>query len=395
MPRKTLIFASSHRFSSTVRLGSAYLASAMAKRGWRVLYLEQPTSPFHIFHPRTRRVALDKALKAVRQSAGACSAAAYEEGVEVVNALTLVPHVDFPGFRSEFTLKNWLSASFPRIVRMVANRGFAEARAVVFDSPYFYPLVQALGLPSVYRYADRLERMSGVTGEMLKMQRPMLREVDLLLCTNSILAADAVDRSGPVLQLPNGVDIDRFSAPHQEPIELTRIAEPRVIYAGAMDKWFDAEALEFAVRMLPSVSFVLLGDARSLPASLREIPNVYPLGQVSFLRVPEFLQRAQVGIIPFDMNNMGDLVSAISPLKLYEYCAVGLPVVTYSATEFDVINAPVERYRSPQEFLDGIKRALSQDTEAMREERRNWAANASWDNRAASLETALESLRQP
>lgn len=51
MTAKQIIIASTHPFMADMRLGTSYLAEALCKLGWNVLYIEQPTSPLHLVHP--------------------------------------------------------------------------------------------------------------------------------------------------------------------------------------------------------------------------------------------------------------------------------------------------------------------------------------------------------
>ena len=43
----TVVVAPTHGWNSTVRVSSHHLALAFAKRGWRVLFLATPVSPWH------------------------------------------------------------------------------------------------------------------------------------------------------------------------------------------------------------------------------------------------------------------------------------------------------------------------------------------------------------
>ena len=49
------------------------------------------------------------------------------------------------------------------------------------------------------------------------------------------------------------------------------------------------------------------------------------MGEILFNELPEYAQVFDVGIIPFIVN---DLTIAANPLKLLEYMALGIPVVT-------------------------------------------------------------------
>ncbi|WP_394889475.1 glycosyltransferase [Mesorhizobium sp. AaZ16] len=386
-PRK-IIFASAHRFKPTLRLGTSYLAEAFAKRGWEVLFIEQPTSLFHMIHPAKSRIATDKFKKAAR-TIWQGNPMVLAEPVSLLNVVSLIPHVNVPAFRSSATLEHWWRMTFPSVTREIRERGFANASALVFDSPFFFPLARATETPSVYRYADRMREFSEVTPAMRLLEERIFREADLVFYTSKALENDLADRKGPVLHLPNGVDIDAYGNRPPEPAELSTIPEPRVIYSGTIGRWFDAGLIRAAARELDQIQFVLLGNLPPERTKLADIPNVHLLGEKSFERVPEFLLHCQAAIIPFDVDGMPDLVGAINPLKLYEYCAAGLPVVTYVSEEIAAGGAPVDFYRSKRDFIELIRDAIRADSTEKRQARKAWAATASWDLRAAELERTL------
>ena len=124
---RSIIFASAHRFDADIRLGSSHLAREMAKRGWRVLFIEQPTSPFHLLNPSSARVAASKLAGAL--AGGIASHASGTSGVEVLNAVSLLPHVNAPLLRSAFTLERWRASTLPPLSRAIAGRGFDQVRA--------------------------------------------------------------------------------------------------------------------------------------------------------------------------------------------------------------------------------------------------------------------------
>jgi hypothetical protein len=394
MTRKKIIFASAHRYMSTIRLGTSYLAGALAKRGWDVLFLEQPTSPFHYLHPRSRPGAAAKARDALaaRKSGESAQVVAGNPGVTVLNVATLLPHVNFPGFRSSLTLQNWWRATLPSVGREISRRGFAEASVFFFDSPLFFPLAKAAGIRSIYRYADRMSKFTEITPAMLRLQERVFQEADLVVHTARALKADFASRTGPSLYLPNGVDLDAYETVGPEPVELSAIPRPRVVYSGAVERWFDSTLVAEAARRMTDVHFVLVGRVSSGHASLEDQPNIHLLGQRPFSRIPGFLGHCQAGIIPFDKARMPELVEAINPLKLYEYCAAGLPVVGFRSEEIAALDAPVSTFETADGFVEALRRELAGDAPAKKESRRRWAAAASWDRRAAELERALEGL---
>ena len=388
-----VIVASAHPYMPEMRLGTSYLAEALANRGWDVLYLDQPTSLLHLLHPRSSDIARKKLGSAVDTARGRERVFATPAGgsVRLLSVAAWWPHVNVPVFRNAFILDRWWRYTYPSITRYVAASGFSDARALLFDSPYFHSLGSALGVPAVYRYADRIQCFPEVTPALVDKQQEVFRDAALVVHTSKALLDDLGGREGKTLYLPNGVDIDRFYGSWDEPPELQGIARPRIIYAGTIGPWFDWAALGAAAQASPDLQFVLLGKVTAdLPPSLPG--NVHLIGAVPFPRIPSFLAHCDAGVIPFDVSAMPELVNAINPLKLYEYCAAGLPVVSYVSAEIEAAAEHVRLYRTPGEFAEGVKAVLAEETASAREARRAWADGTSWRRRGEELERAILAL---
>lgn len=390
MSPQQVIVASAHPYLPAMRLGTSYLAEALARRGWDVLYLDQPTSLLHLLHPRSKTVARRKLRAAIAAARGEREEFEMPGGgrVRVLQLAACWPHVNVPLFRGSFILDHWWRATFPSVAGQLGRLGFAQPRAMLFDSPYFHSLAQGLGLPAIYRYADRIQCFPEVTPALVARQQDVFRRADLVVHTSKALLDDLEGRPGPTLYLPNGVDLRPYVEPWSEPPELRSIPRPRVIYSGTIGAWFDWPALRLAADRSPDLQFVLLGKVTGeRPTGLA--PNIHLVGEVPFGRVPAFLSHCQVGVIPFDAGAMPELVSAINPLKLYEYCAAGMPVVSYASAEIEVAGDHVRNYRTPAEFADGVREVLATDNEAVSVARRDWARTMSWDRRGEDLERAI------
>jgi hypothetical protein len=361
-----------------------------------VLFLEQPTSPFHYLHPRSRSGAAAKARNLLAARRGGQNEAVADGGrVTVLNVATLLPHVNFPGFRSSLTLEHWWRATVPLVLRKIDRIGFAEPVALFFDSPLFFPLAKAAGIRSVYRYADRMSKFVEITPAMVRLQERVFQEADLIVHTAKVLKTDFASRTGPSLYLPNGVDVEAYEAIGSEPAELSGIPRPRIVYSGAVARWFDSKLVAEAARQMEDVHFVLIGSVSPGHTVLQGQRNIHLLGQKPFSSISGLLRHCQAGIIPFDKARMPELVEAIHPLKLYEYCAAGLPVVGYWSDEIAASGVQVSTYENAASFVEAVRMELAADGPTKKEQRREWAAAASWDRRATDLERALEAFLPP
>ncbi|MEO6826051.1 MAG: glycosyltransferase [Microbacteriaceae bacterium] len=138
---------------------------------------------------------------------------------------------------------------------------------------------------------------------------------------------DRIAPTGPYAVVPNGIDpAEWLAAPHPAPRWFTALPGPRAVYVGTIDSRVDIPGVITLARRRPDVSIVLLGPAadRSAIASLRDVQNVHVHGPVGRKTVVSVLRSAELSLLA---HRRTELTSAMSPLKVYEYLAAGLPVL--------------------------------------------------------------------
>ncbi len=98
------------------------------------------------------------------------------------------------------------------------------------------------------------------------------------------------------------------------------------------------------------------------------------------------LRGADVGVVPYAVN---ELTRSIFPMKIYEYLAAGLPVVTTPLPALDEI-PDVHRAGDVAGFVDAVASVLAEDTPDRRRARSQRARAHSWDARLDELGAAVE-----
>lgn len=201
--------------------------------------------------------------------------------------------------------------------------------------------------------------------------------------------------------LPNAVPMEAYERPRAEPRELKGIPHPRIGYVGSVTKKVDLGWLR-ALAEVGSYRVVIVG--RSIPAdaqhrqefeSLVSRPNVHYLGPQPPRSVPAFMQHLDVGLMNYRRGLHCELSS---PLKLYEYCAAGLPIVgsrlpsltaSRDASNFAIlVDTAAEAVQAVGECLQLARRP----EEA--ERRRDFARRNSWDRRARDVVGWIEEALQ-
>ncbi|MHA1381550.1 MAG: glycosyltransferase [Candidatus Helarchaeota archaeon] len=180
--------------------------------------------------------------------------------------------------------------------------------------------------------------------------------------------------------IPNGVDYYHFSGDiKKEPDNLISIPRPRILYVGVIREWFDLDLLFKLARSFPNCSFVIVGPWQiNKPALIKGQTNLYILGEIPYKLLPGILSYCDVGIVPFKINNK--LVQGVSPIKIYEYLAAGLPVVSTYWKELEMQAMPIFLAKNTEEFIKGVKASLKYSFQD-KEELRQYAKTCSWEQR--------------
>ncbi len=212
----------------------------------------------------------------------------------------------------------------PRLlVERTASAGLVLVEAPASPLTAHAKILQSAGWELVYDVIDDWSDPA-LGGEWY---RPEL-EKDLIITANRVVASasDLVERVASLGKeatlVPNGVNVSIFGGdlPHR-PKDLPE-AEVVIGYHGSLyGDWFDWESLRRVAEANPEAAIVLIGDDKTTRPVMPS--NVHLLGLKAQGALPAYVQRFDVGVIPFQMN---ETTHAVSPLKAYEYLASGVPI---------------------------------------------------------------------
>ena len=382
----TAVLAPTHGWTNTVRVSSHHLAAALAKRGWRVVFLATPVSPWHALLRRSD-IAVSEKLAASRQGL-----VDDDSGVSAYVPMTLFPHTYRWPFDSKLSLRNWQKFTYPNMGQQLLAHGIDRPELLIIDNVVMAPLLEMLSPKrAIYRITDHYRSFSTTTAAMRDEERKLAPNVDLVVYTAQSLRSYAEELCPRhSICLDHAVDIDFFDrADRRLPKVYDTIPEPRAIFVGVIGEWFDSAAVNLMAKRLPDVQFVIVGPDQGPGQALLQRKNVHLLGPKPRSEVPALLYHAQVGLIPFDRVGKRDLVDGINPLKLYEYLLSGLPVVTTSWPEIERLGAPVISCEKSVDFPDAVERALAGEGPD-RAAREAFARKADWQVRIDELLDVLD-----
>jgi len=214
----------------------------------------------------------------------------------------------------------------------------------IFEAPHpafeaYLTLAEQTRIPIVYEHIDNWDsRLGHDLFFDFSTLRTFMRRATLLVATSQKLveqlektAADDLEfdkHSKPISYIPNAVDVDIFDLTYNQTRPSDIVAGlPTILYYGSLwGEWFCWLFVEEIARKIPQASINLIGDYAGIPERVRTMPpNVHFLGLKRQTELPAYLAHSDFAIIPFLMD---DFSSYISPLKVFEYIAMGKPVLS-------------------------------------------------------------------
>src|SRR5205807_6349958 len=159
---------------------------------------------------------------------------------------------------------------------------------------------------------------------------------DVVICSSEKLRLDKA-RANPNSHLvQHGVDIEHFAKAFDPkttvPDEMKGLPGPVIGFWGLIADWVDLRLVRHVADAFSGGSVVLLGSSTTDMSALDGARNVHFLGRRPYADLPRYAKAFDVALMPFKVN---ELTLAANPLKVREYLAAGLPVVSTAIPEVE------------------------------------------------------------
>lgn len=276
------------------------------------------------------------------------------ESMDGFEVMRLPVRSNFLLFRLEPRVREILAHSKPDVV-MERYYNFSGAGVGAAQNAHLPTLLEVnapmMDPPGSHKYlADRL--MFGWMTRLAREQAHAAKRIVTPL-TATVPFAEVCDR---VREIPWGANVEMFDRARLNALEVESLRaqinpyRKRVIaFLGSFRPWHGVrefvQVAETVVRERDDVLFLMIGSGELLAPLRAEIKRagvqdkIILTGAVKYDRVPCYLALADVGVAPFDTALHPPLRVGFywSPLKVHEYMAMGLPVVTINVAGLNQI----------------------------------------------------------
>jgi glycosyltransferase involved in cell wall biosynthesis len=371
-----LVLCAGNAYDDT-KVHDQHIAEQLAASG-RVLYVDPPVSLARL--ARDYRAASSMSLRPDRM------------GPDLWRFTPLVE--PYPARKTTVRVTSWLLAQqISRVVRRLGCRSCDIVSA--------WPLYDVFPVDSarrrVYWAQDDFVGLAEIHGQdqalLAAREAEIAEAADVVVASNPLVADAHKLRHRDVRLIPFGCDPATFAAVGEQAAEV-RLSRPSVGVIGRLNSRIDMSLLEAAAERYP---LLLVGPAdpgfvddrfRRLLAS----PSVQWVGPRPHAELRSYYRCIDVGLVPYADTafNRGSF-----PLKLLEYLAAGLAVVSTDLPATRWLNTPLIHTATDRaDFVGAMDRAVAErDDPLIVSRRREYARSNSWESRARSLRDVIDEVR--
>jgi len=277
-----------------------------------------------------------------------------------------------------------------------------ECRQLGFRDPITWVFIPASGDVAgslgermlVYHCVDEYSEFTGADkAGLLAMEQRLMEKSHCVIVSSDLLLRNKQPYNRNTFLVTHGVDVAHFRKaclPQTAiPEDIRSVKKPIVGFFGLIADWVDLELIRFLATAKPEWSFVLIGKIVTSVKAVEGLSNVHLLGPKPYASLPGYAKAFDVAILPFVMN---ELTLAANPLKLREYAAAGLPIVSSAIPEAERLRHVLHPARDHAHFLQLIEKIIDSGRTGPQISISQQMETESWDAKVEELSQIVAGL---
>jgi len=237
----------------------------------------------------------------------------------------------------------------------------------------------------VYHCVDEFAAFPDAPGRAIaEAEARLARAADLVITSSEPLLQSKRRLNPNTVLVRHGVDLAHFARAMDPstpiPADVARLPRPILGFFGLIAEWVDVELIRMLAASHPTSSVVLVGAVRTNVGELERLQNVHLLGRRPYADLPSYCKAFDVALLPFRISTL--TVNA-NPLKVREYLAAGLPVVSIYLPEVAQLGGCLLA-ANEVEFLQQVDRALLADA-GCKAERAESVRSEAWETKVEQI----------
>jgi hypothetical protein len=227
-----------------------------------------------------------------------------------------------------------------KLINWISFINFKKPIVILFvPNPITLSLIKKIDyeLLAYYVADDMLLAAKPGSKSIKECEEKIIKQSDIIVYTSKNLRKKFVKKNDESHFLSNGVNIDIFKKNKTKKINKKEFT---IGFVGSIRNTIDENLVIFLAKKFPNDRIVFVGPVVDPLKDVieKKFKNVFFDRTVVHSKIPEVLASFDVGLLPLKINNFTD---SIFPVKLYEYLASGIPVLSTASktiVDFDKEN---------------------------------------------------------
>ncbi len=393
-----LIILGLARWDNTLNSSTLSIAKEFAKNH-RVFYIDKPFSFKDVFKLKK----IDP--NSTRRDAILFGKNIYHEvAIDGVKFTSVTPRMSIPiNFIPDGKFYDWMAKYNNHLVADVLKKVIKDhgiKRYVFFNSflPTYFNVIPKNCLQpliKIYRSSDDISQEGYIAKHGIRMEKIAVEQSDLVVASSYSLCKNLAKYGKQVVRIANAADPNLFyisSPKSSKPKEIANLKGKLIMFTGKLSKLrIDYQLLYEIATSRPNDFLVFVGlyeQADIDEFGLSQLPNIIFTGSRPIHVLKDYLCHADCAIIPFLKNQ---LTESIYPLKINEYLALGLPVIsTNFSDDIRSFQDSIQLADNHQEFLQKIDLALNNFTEERKNQLVEISKQNTWKHRVDELKSLIQ-----
>ncbi|CAN5463374.1 glycosyltransferase family 1 protein [soil metagenome] len=194
----------------------------------------------------------------------------------------------------------------------------------------------------IYYCVDEYTAFTGAASGLKEIEEDLFKKADLVIVSAEKLFETKHHFNENTFVIRHGTDWKHFRKSLDEntkiPDEIANLPKPIIGFHGLLADWVDFDLIKKTAEHFKDGSVVLIGkitvDAEKKIKILDDVKNIHFLGRKPYTELPNYCKGFDVALNPFEIS---ELTLAANPLKVREYLAAGLQVVSTDIPEVRIL----------------------------------------------------------
>jgi glycosyltransferase involved in cell wall biosynthesis len=295
----------------------------------------------------------------------------------------------------------WMRLNAYLINRRISHYKVDEVVLHIWRPRFKYALDLIKYDKTIYHVDDNYSFSSTIQSrELSKNERELLKQCDFSFIHSKTLFNEQSKLSKNPYLLPNGVDLSLYNdRTYDFDIRAERFDKFDIIlgYVGAIKRHLNLPLLLEIANNRKDICIVFVGQIKvnhkevpEIVTKLQILENVFFEGIVKAEIVPTYLRAFNIGLMPYKQNAY---TRNIYPLKMHEYFAAGLPVISTRLENILEFKKSLYFAHTREEYFEIINKVRNQSHEERVNKTKSLikvARENSWDKRVHTMLEILE-----